>query len=208
LFTGLIKAVGTILEKKPNQLKVETSLTAELKLGDSIAVNGVCLTASDLGTNWFRADIMPETLKSTNLGDLKPGDPVNLEPALALGDRLGGHIVSGHVDAVGYINSLSRQDNAIILKITVPRPLTRFIAPKGSVAVNGVSLTIQATSGVEFTISLIPHTIQGTTFTTIKPGDPVNIEADLLARYVANLLDQGNDGGITEGFLAEHGFYK
>jgi riboflavin synthase len=208
LFTGLIKAVGTILEKKPNQLKIETSLIAELKLGDSIAVNGVCLTASDLGSTWFRVDIMPETLKSTNLCQLKPGDLVNLEPALALGDRLGGHIVSGHVDAVGHINTMSRQDNAIILKITVPRPLIRYIAPKGSVAVNGVSLTIQATSGAEFTISLIPHTIRGTTFTTIQPGDPVNIEVDLLARYVANLLEQGNGGEITKGFLAEHGFYK
>lgn len=205
MFTGLIREVGTILEKKPGQLKIQTGLTGDLKLGESIAVNGVCLTASDLGSGWFRADIMPETLKSTNLGGLQPGDRVNLEPALAVGERLGGHFVTGHVDAVGQIKTITRENNALILKITVPPHLTRFIAPKGSVALNGVSLTIQSGSGQEFFVSLIPHTIRETTFPHFKPGDLVNVEVDIIARYVANLLER-NNGELTQDFLAEHGF--
>jgi riboflavin synthase len=210
LFTGLIRGIGTVLEKKSNStsviLKISTVLASELKPGDSVAVNGVCLTAAALGSSWFRADMMPETLKSTNLDFLQSGARVNLEPALAFGDRLGGHLVSGHVDCIGRVVTIGSESNAEIIKIAVPTELVKFIALKGSVAVNGVSLTVQGVSGNDFTISLIPHTMQETNLQLLRRNDLVNIEVDMLARYVANFLEQQSKQGLTEDVLARNGF--
>lgn len=209
MFTGIIKGIGKVIERKSAAskagLKIETSLAKELVLGDSIAVNGVCLTASALGDNWFFADVMPETWKATNLSGLKPGDRVNLEPALSTGDRFGGHLVSGHVDGVGRVTGISKQANAVIFQITVPRELVKFIAHKGSIAINGVSLTVQEITGAVIKISLIPHTVKETNFQFLKTGDPVNIEVDMMARQLWKLVEN-QSGGITEEFLERHGY--
>ena len=209
MFTGLIRDIGKILGRKNTQsssiLKIETALIKGLNLGDSIAVNGVCLTASGLSDTWFSADVMPETWKATNLSGLKPGDRVNLEPALAVGDRFGGHLVSGHVDGVGWVRNIGKQANAVILDIAVPQQLTKLIALKGSVAVNGVSLTVQKITGAVMMISLIPHTSSETNLQYLKSGDSVNIEVDMMARQVAKLVGNSNEG-ITEEFLERHGY--
>jgi riboflavin synthase len=210
MFTGLIQDVGTVLEKQVTAtaavLKVGTKLAARLKLGDSVAVNGVCLTAARLGAGWFGADVMPETWRSSNLTFLKPGDPVNLEPALALGDPLGGHLVSGHVEGVGRIGGVERRHNAVLIRVGVPAELGRFIVPKGSIAVNGISLTIQGVDAGEFWVSLIPHTYRETSFPRLKPGDPVNLETDMMAKYVLKAQEGVSKREITAEFLAEHGF--
>lgn len=209
MFTGLIKDVGKVLEKRNTAssacLKIETELIKELGLGDSIAVNGVCLTASKLGDKWFFADVMPETWKATNLSVLKPGDWVNLEPAPAAGDRFGGHLVSGHVDGVGRVNGINKQANAVIFHISVPRELTKFIAHKGSVAVNGVSLTVQEITGATMMISLIPHTVKETNLQFLKTGSLVNIEIDMMARQLLKLAEEPGER-ITEEFLERHGY--
>lgn len=199
------------MEKKTGSegasLKISSGFRIELALGDSIAVNGVCLTVAALSADWFQADMMPETLKATNLQYLQPGDRVNLEPALSLQDRLGGHLVSGHVDCIGQVIKIRPESNALILQIMVPGELMKFIAVKGSIAVNGVSLTVQDVNCDNFSVSLIPHTARSTTLQYLKINDRVNIEADLLARYVANLWESKSRGsGISAGFLADHGF--
>lgn len=208
MFTGLIKDIGKVIEHKNTVsgagLKIETVLIEELCLGDSIAVNGVCLTVSKLGDNWFFVDVMPETRKATNLPGLKPGDRVNLEPALTAKDRFGGHLVSGHVDGFGRVNSIHKEANAVIFRISVPQELTKFIARKGSVAVNGISLTVQETAGTVMTISLVPHTVRETNLQYLKTGDRVNIEVDMMARQLWKLV--GNQGGISAEFLERHGF--
>jgi riboflavin synthase len=209
LFTGLIKDIGKVLELKNARsgasLKIETVLVKELNLGDSIAVNGVCLTASMLGITWFLADVMPETLKATNISSLKPGDRVNLEPALAVGERFGGHLVSGHVDGVGRIKSIAKEANAVVFDISAPQELMKYIPHKGSVAVNGVSLTVQRINGAIITVSLIPHTVKETNFKYLKIGDPINIEVDIMARQLLKLVGEPTEG-ITEKFLERHGF--
>lgn len=208
MFTGLIKDIGIVIDRykavSGGGLKIETALIPELGLGDSIAVNGVCLTASKLGVNWFFADVMPETWKATNLTGLKPGGRVNLEPALAAGDRFGGHLVSGHVDGVGRIKSIRKEANAVILNILVPQELTKLIAPKGSAAVNGVSITVQKIAGMLMMISLIPHTVKETNLQYLNTGDPVNIEVDMMSRQLLKIA--GDQAGITEEFLEKHGY--
>jgi riboflavin synthase len=210
LFTGLIRGIGTVIEKKSGSkssiLKIATVLASELKPGDSVAVNGACLTAAVIGPNWFQADIMPETFKSTNLEYLQFGAKVNLEPALVLGEPLGGHLVSGHVDCIGRIKTIRPERNAIIIQITIPAEVLQFIALKGSVAVNGVSLTVQGVSGNDFMISLIPHTMQETNLQFSKQNDQVNIEVDTLARYAAKIAAQKSKPGLTENVLAQNGF--
>ena len=209
MFTGLIRDIGKVLERKNTRssavLKIETVIIKELNLGDSIAVNGVCLTASRLGDTWFFADVMPETWKATNLSGLNPGDRVNLEPALAVGERFGGHLVSGHVDGVGRVKNISKEANAVIYNITVPQELTKFIAYKGSVAVNGVSLTVQRIADAVMMIALIPHTVKETNLQYLKSGDPVNIEVDMMARQLWKAVGNPTQG-ITEEFLERHGF--
>ncbi len=210
MFTGIIKATGQIADLQPRggDLRLRVSAPGlpwqEYTLGDSIAVNGVCLTAVTLEADGFSADVSNETLKVTTLSALRRGSRVNLEPALALGERLGGHMVSGHVDGIGKIHSRSNDARAVRFEVAVPTKLGRYIAQKGSVAVDGVSLTVNAVSGELFAVTIIPHTIDETIIGDYRVGTPVNIEVDMMARYLERLL--GSDGKISEDFLKAHGY--
>ncbi|ANO50872.1 riboflavin synthase [Woeseia oceani] len=210
MFTGIIKATGQIADLQPRggDLRLRVSAPGlpwqEYTLGDSIAVNGVCLTAVTLEADGFSADVSNETLKVTTLSALRRGSRVNLEPALALGERLGGHMVSGHVDGIGKIHSRSNDARAVRFEVAVPTELGRYIAQKGSVAVDGVSLTVNAVSGELFAVTIIPHTIDETIIGDYRVGTPVNIEVDMMARYLERLL--GSDGKISEDFLKAHGY--
>jgi riboflavin synthase len=174
-------------------------------LGDSIAVNGVCLTVIDIGGNRLTFETMPETLKRTNLGLLRKGDDVNLERALAAGGRMGGHFVQGHVDGTGQILSLTAEGNATIAKFKAPKELMRYIVEKGFIAVDGTSLTVVDCGSDSFSVSLVGYTKQNTVLGSKKVSDMVNIEVDILAKYVEN-LSKGQKPEITMGMLAEHGF--
>lgn len=198
-----------------------------LEVGDSIAVNGVCLTVVQIFPASFYADVMPETLRKTNLNELKNGDKVNLERALPAGGRLGGHFVSGHIDATGTILAQKKEGNALVLEIAAPAAVTNYLIPKGSVAVDGISLTIVEVGESSFSVSLIPHTAKYTTLGYKKPGDKVNLEADLLGKYVqkfcadlfkdkklqpaerSDVLRPGGqvEDGITYSLLQKKGFF-
>lgn len=211
MFTGLIQGLGRVAGKQHTHrrtaLLIETALAKELQLGDSVAVNGVCLTAARLDQKGFEADLMPETWQGTNLSRVRIGDLVNLEPALRSGERFGGHLVSGHVDGLGRVSRIRREGNALVVQITVPPEIQRWIIPKGSVAVNGVSLTVQHLVADGFVISLVPHTVKATTFQMVKVGDWVNLETDqLLKLKAAGEGRQSEQPGITKAFLAENGF--
>ncbi len=214
IFTGIVEELGKIGEIKRGsqscQLDIEAGqVLADVKLGDSIAVNGVCLTVTAFETDRFTADVMWETLKKTNLEKLRSGDLVNLERALRLSDRMGGHLVLGHVDGVGRILEQRRLDIAIVTRVGCPTELLKYILPKGSVAVDGVSLTVVECLADSFTVSLIPHTAKLTTLGWKKPGDQVNLETDIIGKYVEHLLKKHgstNEGKINLGFLQEHGF--
>ncbi|WP_277052184.1 riboflavin synthase [Zestomonas thermotolerans] len=219
MFTGIIEAIGTIraLTPKGGDVRVQVATgkldLSDVKLGDSIAVNGVCLTAVALPGDGFWADVSRETLARTAFADLKPGSRVNLEKALTPTSRLGGHLVSGHVDGVGEI--VAREDNAraVQFRVRAPRELARYIALKGSITVDGTSLTVNAVNGAEFELTIVPHTLAETIMADYRPGRRVNLEVDLLARYLERLLlgekaAEPQSGGITERFLAEHGYLK
>ena len=217
MFTGIIEAIGTIRALSPKggdvRVHVETGKLdlGDVKLGDSIAVNGVCLTAVELPGNGFWADVSRETLACSAFIDLKIGSKVNLEKALTPTSRLGGHLVSGHVDGVGEV--ISREDNAraVQFKIRAPRELAKYIALKGSITVDGTSLTVNGVNGAEFELTIVPHTLGETVMADYHAGRQVNLEVDLLARYLERLLlgDKAAEpkaGGLTEGFLAENGY--
>jgi riboflavin synthase len=182
MFTGLIAQTGQV-RKNGARLAVETELAKELAPGDSIAVNGVCLTAVAIDDNGFEADVMEETLVRTSLGRLQQGDRVNLELALRIGDRLGGHFVQGHVDATGRILEIEQREHSRVLLIGAPPEIVRYIVEKGSIAVDGVSLTVTEVDAKGFSVSLIPETLERTTLGSVSEGDPVNLEVDMLAKY-------------------------
>lgn len=192
MFTGLIEDSGTVVRIDEDddgaRIEVRTKLAGELKLGDSIAVNGVCLTATEISDEGFSADVMHETLDRTALRHLTPTDRVNLELAMAVGDRLGGHIVQGHVDAVGEVLGISQFGFARILRVRIPEQLARYIVEKGSIAIEGVSLTISAVGDDWFEVSLIPETCERTTLGLLHMEMGVNLEADILAKHVERLL--------------------
>jgi riboflavin synthase len=198
VFTGLVHAAGRVaaIERSDAgaRITIETPLVAELNAGDSIAVNGVCLSAAELDSRSFAADAMNETLRRTSLGDLAPGVEVNLELPLRAGDRLGGHVVQGHVDGVGKISAVTEDGFARRFQIEAPAELLRYVIEKGSIAVDGVSLTVATLDARSFTVSLIPETLQRTNFGTAKPGDRVNLEVDVLAKYVERLTQANLDG--------------
>ena len=211
MFTGIIKAKGSIggIEKRGGDVRLRVTTPelpwSEYEVGDSIAVNGVCLTAVRLLDNGFDTDVSLETLDVTTLKQLTVGDAVNLEPALRVGDALGGHLVSGHVDGIGRMTA--REDDARSIRMTfeVPGELSRYVARKGSICVDGVSLTINEVSGNTFGLNIIPHTAEVTTMGAYEAGTAVNIEVDLLARYIERML--GSDaGGLSIDFLREHGY--
>lgn len=217
MFTGIIEAIGTIRALSPKggdvRVYVETGKLdlGDVKLGDSIAVNGVCLTAVELPGNGFWADVSRETLACSAFIDLKIGSKVNLEKALTPTSRLGGHLVSGHVDGVGEV--ISREDNAraVQFKIRAPRELAKYIALKGSITVDGTSLTVNGVNGAEFELTIVPHTLGETVMADYHAGRQVNLEVDLLARYLERLLlgDKAAEpkaSGLTKGFLAENGY--
>ncbi|MCW3473958.1 riboflavin synthase [Limobrevibacterium gyesilva] len=202
MFTGIVTGLGTVREIVPNgdgrdmRLVIAAPRGAAFWPGDetipvgaSIACSGCCLTAVELGADWFAVDASAETLSKTTLGTWRVGSRVNLERPLRVGDELGGHIVAGHVDGVGEVLSADAEHGSVRWTFRVPDPLARFIAPKGSVAIDGVSLTVNEVRGPEFGVNIIPHTAAVTTFGQLKVGDPVNIEIDTVARYVARLTE-------------------
>lgn len=193
MFTGIIEEVGKVKSVIPGvrsfTLEVEADKVLEGTLvGDSIATNGVCLTVTRLTDHGFTADVMPETVRRTSLGSLRKGSPVNLERALQLSSRLGGHLVSGHIDGTGRIASLRQDDNAIWMTIECSSELLRYIIEKGSITIQGVSLTVAGVDAHSFSVSLIPHTQEVTTLHTLRVGDVVNLENDIIAKYVEKLL--------------------
>ena len=211
MFTGIIKAKGTIdaMQERGGDMRLSISSAgmdwSEFDVGESIAVSGVCLTAVALRDDGFDTDVSVETLDVTALGGLGVGDVVNLEPSLELGQRLGGHLVSGHVDCVGKIVSVSSDARSIRLGVEIPVEFTRYVAKKGSVCIDGVSLTINAVSGNGFECNIIPHTAEVTTIGTYSVGSVVNIEVDQIARYLERLLQNDADG-VTLEFLRAHGY--
>ncbi len=190
MFSGIVIGQGQVTATGEGRLDVRapSSVLSGLEIGESVAVNGVCLTVVLIAGAGFAADVMPETLARTSLGDLGTGDTVNLEPALRMGDAIGGHLVTGHVDAVGTVTELRDDGNARWVTVSVPRRLSSLLAEKGSVAVDGISLTVVGVTDSVFTVSLIPHTLSATTAGAWRAGSRVNIEVDLIARYVRRAL--------------------
>jgi riboflavin synthase len=187
MFTGLVEATGTLVELANGRLRVDTSLAGELAEGASVAVNGVCLTAARVDGTGFGADVMPETLRRTALGALAVGDEVNLELPLRADARLGGHFVQGHVDATGTVASVEEDGFARVVRVAAPPEALRYVVEKGSIAVDGVSLTVASVNGDAFEVSLIPETLKRTTLGSAAPGRVVNLEVDVLAKYVEKL---------------------
>jgi len=218
MFTGIIESLGTISAIRPagrgRQVVIDSDMALEgIKPGDSIAVNGACLTAVSLSGRRFQADVSPETLSKTTFGGAKVGDRVNLERALRLSDRIDGHLVSGHIDGMGTIKKRSPLDNSVIITIEVPKALSRYFIEKGSVAVDGISLTINRCWEGGFEVSIIPHTAKLTTLPHKKQGDSVNIETDMIGKYVERFLISNADDPDTAGrpsidlnFLEKTGF--
>jgi riboflavin synthase len=212
MFTGIIKAIGEVGQIVPQGGDMRLSIKSdgipwtEFEVGESISVNGVCLTAIELSDRGFLTDVSLETLEVTALKDLATGSSVNLEPALALGERLGGHLVSGHVDCVGTIKARESAARSVRLDIEIPQEYRRYVAKKGSVCIDGVSLTVNEVSDALFSVNIIPHTADVTIIGDYQIGTNVNIEVDLLARYLERLLTTGDDSGITKDFLRAHGY--
>jgi riboflavin synthase len=216
MFTGIIEELGKLVSLKMSAgsgvISIEAGRVLEgAQVGDCISVNGVCLTARDLSSSTFSADVMPETLRRTNLGNLKPGSIVNLERAMNLGGRLGGHLILGHVDATGKVVSIKPEGTAVVYTISAPAEVLRYVLPQGSIGVDGISLTVTKLEGDKFSVSLIPHTVKMTTLGHNGVGYEVNLEADVIGKYVAKMLkgslpDGRGEGGLTLEKLAEEGF--
>ena len=232
MFTGIVEEKGTVKRITSGSSECSIELYAKkvlegTQIGDSIAVNGVCLTVTAMGHDWFRADVMPETIRRSSLGDLKPGSKADLERAMAAGGRFGGHIVSGHIDGTGVIKELRHEGNAVWVRITTPRSILRLIVEKGSITIDGISLTVAGLGNDYFEVSVIPHTASETVLLDKKVGDRVNLENDIVGKYVERLMsayipngkvagsgaaDASNTestsgtGGITLEFLEKYGF--
>jgi riboflavin synthase len=216
MFTGIIQGLGTLFEKRPAGGGMIFGLEADFALtdpeeGESIAVNGVCLTARNIAGGRFYVDVSPESLTRTMLGHLQAGHRVNLERALRLSDRLGGHLVSGHVDAQGQVEHRRNTGDFTLFVFSLDPGLTKYVIEKGSITINGVSLTVNSCERDRFSVSIIPHTLAVTTLGVLREGDRVNIEVDMIGKYVEKLLAEKSTGGgiqsrINPAFLAEHGF--
>lgn len=217
MFTGIIEEVGKVAHVVSGQTSGEIRIKARkvlegTRIGDSIAVNGVCLTVTSLTGDGFTADVMPVTLRCTNLGRLKSGDSVDLERAMAADGRFGGHIVSGHIDGTGIISEYRKEDNAVWVRIKADSDIIGRIIPKGSIAIDGISLTVAELGTDDFQVSIIPHTADETILLKKKPGDIVNLENDVVGKYVQRFLSNNNqdkpvkESGITMDFLIKNGF--
>lgn len=211
MFTGIIEEVGEVISLKRGArsftLTVKAGKVLEgTEVGDSIATNGVCLTVTRLTDSRFEADVMPETVSRTALGELKAGDGVNLERALTLSTRLGGHLVAGHVDATGRIVDRREDDTALWLTVEAPSSVLRYVVEKGSIAIQGVSLTVARVDERTFSVSLIPHTQGATTLHRCRIGDSVNLESDMIVKYVEKLMGKTPSLGLTLDFLTQNGF--
>ena len=215
MFTGIIEEVGEIqsIKKGANSavitIKASTVL-GDLHLGDSVALNGVCLTAVSIGKNNYSVDVMHETLRRTNLGELKSGSKVNLERAMAANGRFGGHIVAGHIDGTGIVEEITKDETAVWYRISAGEELLRYIVEKGSIAIDGISLTVARVSGKDFSVSIIPHTQGETTLSERKVSDVVNLECDIIGKYVERLCgakkEEPKKSTMTREFLLENGF--
>lgn len=219
MFTGIIQGKGKLIAKRPAGGGMVFGIEADFDLsdpmeGESIACNGVCLTAKKIVGRRFEVDVSPESLSRTILGNIGVGMYMNLERALRLSDRLGGHLVSGHVDAKTSVLEIKPVGDFVLFQFAVPAGLGRYIIEKGSITINGISLTVNFCDERVFSVSIIPHTLQVTTLGTLKQGDEINIEVDLIGKYVEKLLfakentDRGQSSRINSAFLAEHGFLK
>ena len=206
MFTGIIEEVGKVTSAQPGNLVIAASRVLQgMELGGSIAINGTCLTITSFDTDSFSIDIMPETLERTNLGLLSVGDEVNLERPLALGGRLGGHLVQGHVDATGKVVSVRWDDEAILIRFEAPSEVMRYVVEKGFIAVDGISLTVITKDASSFQVSIVDFTRKHTTLGSRQVGDLLNLEVDIIAKYVEQ-MSQTRSTGITADFLQEHGF--
>ncbi len=209
MFTGIIEETGEIVSIEAGAKSFKLTIRADvifgdLKTGDSVAVNGVCLTAAQINGNTFTADVMPQTVRNSSLGALSRGGRVNLERAMLLNGRFGGHIVLGHIDGTGKILRTRREDNAVWVTIAAPENITKYIADKGSIAVDGISLTAAEVFDGGFSVSIIPHTGSETTLLDKRAGDIVNLECDIIGKYIEKLTN--NSAGITEEFLRKYDF--
>ncbi len=215
MFTGIIEEIGEIVSIRKGAQSAVITISADkimedMHLGDSVAMNGVCLTVTSFDNHSYSVDVMHETLNRTNLGELKGGSKVNLERAMAADGRFGGHIVAGHVDGTGKIISMNQDDNAVWVYVQTSRDVLKYIVSKGSITIDGISLTVADVTDTTFAISMIPHTGSHTTLLSKKPGDTVNLETDMVGKYVEKLLSYQEEekpkSKITMEFLAENGF--
>ena len=211
MFTGIVEEIGAVRRVGDGSIDIGANLVLEgTKIGDSIAVNGVCLTVTTLRGDGFTADVMPETMRRSNIGTLRNGDGVNLERAMAANGRFGGHIVSGHIDGVGTITNQRREGNATWVTISAPPEILRYIVEKGSVAIDGISLTVAAVTDTDFSLSLIPHTGDATSLLQKGCGNQVNLENDIVGKYVERLMTAASptktESRITLDFLQKNGF--
>ena len=220
MFTGIIEEKGTVAAVRKGNVSSKITFRASVVLsdiheGDSIAVNGVCLTATDITDSTFTADVMAETMRRSSLGSLKPGDCVNMERAMLCGGRFGGHIVSGHIDGTGKIVSMKREENAVWVTVAASSSIMKYIVEKGSVALDGISLTVASVTDNDFKVSIIPHTASETTLLSKQPGNLINIECDMIGKYVEKLMGLNpesignpvdNTSRITREMLIRNGF--
>jgi len=211
MFTGIIEELGEVKvivtsSTKSNIKIAAPEITEDLQIGESIAVNGVCLTVSNLNERSFIADVMPQTFKKTNLSYLQTGDQVNLERALRVSDRMGGHFVLGHIDQVGIVMDKRISGNSIVFKISAPRDITEYLVPRGSIAVDGISLTVAEALDNYFSVSIIPHTAKVTTLGIKEKGSKVNLEADVIGKYVKKMTELKENRSSTLDLLNKHGY--
>lgn len=213
MFTGIVEELGEVSAMARGRdsmvltIKAKT-IMSDLKLGDSVSTNGVCLTVTEKGSDYYKADVMHETMNRSSLGKIKPGSHVNLERAMSAEGRFGGHIVSGHIDGTGSITSIKKDDNAVWYTIAAPENIMRYIIEKGSIAIDGISLTVAKVTDKDFSVSIIPHTIKETTLGEKRVGDIVNLENDLIGKYVEKLItiSPKKSGNIDKEFLLRNGY--
>jgi riboflavin synthase len=206
LFTGIVQEIGSIVSVTGEGLVVKAGqMLVGIQVGGSIAVNGVCLTVTAFDDKTFTADVMPETLNRTNLGQLHAGNRVNIERPLAFNGEIGGHLVQGHIDDTGKVVRIVREGEAVLITFAAKAEVMRYIVPKGFIAVDGTSLTVTTKDAVSFGVSIVGYTLEHTTLADRKPGDPVNLEVDIIGKYVAEFYGP-RSAGITADFLWEHGF--